>query len=449
MSDVLAVAIAAYHDGTLDAAGAELLTTALRGPEAAAVGNRLALDGLLGQAFTTDDAVVRSIRERLDGERSASALVRAVHGALPPRSRRHRRPAAWLPRLVTAALVLLMVGVVGWLFVIADAERPLCRLMAMDPVMVVRQAKPVTVTPGAGLYAGDRVHATTAVTLVWQDGSRLLLQPDALVVLSTTPRDHGVHLELGALSAEITRQRPDRSFVITTVEARVEVLGTRFQVQAGGQRTRLAVEQGNVRMTRLADGKAVIVGADQRVIVAAGEDFTVRPIVAVTTTPPATVPVVPPVAEPAWKPLFADSGLEGWVMQHGRWSNLHGRIRGEDPHHGKVRLLGRHPFADLELTCRLRITGVDFAEVQVGDYNWFVEVPAKGGAKSGEWVQVEITQRGDVLRVTADGVVLPLHAGDGRPMRAGPLAFYAMPGGTLEISDARFRIPVNTPAPTR
>jgi hypothetical protein len=34
-------------------------------------------------------------------------------------------------------------------------------------------------------------------------------------------------------------------------------------------------------------------------------------------------------------------------------------------------------------------------------------------------------------------------------MRDGPLAFYAMPGGTLEIFDARFRIPVSTPTPTR
>ena len=48
-------------------------------------------------------------------------------------------------------------------------------------------------------------------------------------------------------------------------------------------------------------------------------------------------------------------------------------------------------------------------------------------------MQVEVRQRGQELTITADGVALPLQAGDGRPMRAGPLGFYVMPGGTLEV----------------
>ncbi len=446
MSDLLSVAIAAYHDGTLDAEGAALLTTALRGPEAAAVRSRLALDGLLAQAFTADDAVVRSVRERIEGERSASAVVRAVRGSLAVNTRRQqRRPrrAAWLPRLMTAALVLLMVGVVGWLFVVADSERPLCRLMAMDPVVVVRHAKSVTVTPGAGLYAGDRVRPTTAVTLVWQDGSRLLLQPDALVVLRTTRNDHGVHLELGGLSAEIAKQRPDRAFVITTEEARVDVVGTRFHVIAGAQRTQVDLHQGSVRLTRVSDGRALTLRADESAVVAANEDFVVRSRATPTPVVPPSTPTIP--QEPAWTPLFSASDLAAWEQQHGSWSNTHGTVRGSDSHHGKARLLGRHPFADLELNCRLRITGVEFAEVQVGNYNWFVEVPAHGT----EWIQVAVRQRGEQLTITADGVTLKLKPGDGAAMRAGPLAFYVMPGGTLEISEAKFRVPLSEPPTTR
>ena len=102
------------------------------------------------------------------------------------------------------------------------------------------------------------------------------------------------------------------------------------------------------------------------------------------------------------------------------------------------RLLSLREFADLELTCRLRITDADLAEVQVGTYNWFVEVPASATG----WVELRLSQRGPTLTATADGVVLTPKPGDGQAMRAGTLGFYVMPGGTLEITDARIREPL-------
>lgn len=442
-SEQLELAIAAYHDGTLDAAGAQLLTAALRGADADQVRERLAFAGLLGQAFTADEAVVRSVRERLDGERSGSSVVRAVRSSLPPRSRRQRRPVAWLPRLATAAVILLMIGAVGWMALIADSERPVCRLMAMEPVVVVRQTKSVTVTPGAGLYAGDRVQAKTMVTLAWQDGSRVELHPQAQVVLAPTGKEQGAHLDHGTLSAEVAKQRPDRLFVLTTQEARVDVHGTRFQVVAGARRTQVDLHEGVVRLTRVSDGRSLTLLAKEFAVVAADEEFVVR--THATPEPVVPTPVKAAPAEPAWHPLFPDKDLAGWEQQHGTWSNSHGVVRGSDPHHGKARLLGRHAFADVELSCRLRITGADFAEVQVGSYNWFVEVPARGR----EWVQVDLRQHGDRLTVTADGVPLKNQPGDGAAMRAGSLAFYVMPGGTLEISEATVRVPSSTPSTTR
>ena len=54
------------------------------------------------------------------------------------------------------------------------------------------------------------------------------------------------------------------------------------------------------------------------------------------------------------------------------------------------------------MNCRLRITGIEFAKIQVGTYNGFVEIPAHGA----EWIQVEVRQRGEQLSITADGVTL-------------------------------------------
>lgn len=446
MNERLALAIAAYHDGTLDDDGAALLVEALRGADAAAVHEQIAFDGLLGQVFTSDEVVVRSIRERLDAERSASAVVRAVRGSLTntTRSARHSRRVAWLPRLAVAALLLVLIAGGWWMSLRGQARPGECRLEGAASVSLMRGGVAVPAPAGTRLLGGDHLTATDTATLVWADGSRLVLEPGTRVRLERPTLDPGLILEHGTLLAEIAPQRPGMSFAVATPEARVEVVGTRFHLTTAVQRTHVELHAGQVQVKRLTDARVLTLRPGDSVTVAAGEEFAVRS--AATAVPPAaTPPVTPTAVEPAWKPLFPPDGLDGWVAQHGRWSNLNGIIRGEDPRNGKARLIGRHPVADVEVTCRLRISGAAFAEVQVGDYNWFVEVPAQGA----EWVQVEVRQRGDDLRISADGVVLPLHAGDGKPPRAGPLAFYVMPGGVLEISDARFRMPTDHSPVTR
>jgi ferric-dicitrate binding protein FerR (iron transport regulator) len=440
MNERLDLAIAAYHDGTLDAASSQLLVEALRGSDAAAVRECIAFDGLLGQAFTADEAVERSVRERIEGERSASAVVRAVRGSLATTTRRQRRVRriAWLPRVAVAALLLVVVGVGWWLSARTQPRPGECRLEASAPLTITRGGTSISIASGGSLIVGDRLTASVSATLVWPDGSRLALAPDTQVDLTRPALGPGCRLEQGTATAEIAPQRPGLPFTIATPEARIEVLGTRFQVVAGTRRTQVDLQEGIVRLTRSGDGRALTMRANESAVVASDEEFVVHSTAAVTPPVATTTSTQPAPAEPAWTALFATTGLDGWVQQHGAWSNLHGVIRGNDPHLGKARLLGSHPFADLELSCRLRITGVKAAEVQVGDYNWFVEVPANGA----EWVQVELRQRSDHLTVTADGIALTLHPGDGATaMRPGPLAFYVMPGGTLEISDAKFRIP--------
>lgn len=449
ISERLALVIAAYHDGTLDAAGAQFLVEALRGSEAAAVRDHLTFDGLLGQAFTSDDAVVRSVRERLDGERSASAVVRAVRGSLAGSTRRHRRGrrVAWLPRLAVAATLLVVVGV-GWWMSARTQPRPAeCRLESAASLVVTREGASATIASGMTLMSGDRFLTSAPATLVWSDGSRLELTAASRIELTRPALGPGCRLEQGSAIAEIAPQRPGLPFTIATPEARIEVLGTRFRVDAGMRRTAVDLHAGIVRMTRASDGRALTLRAEESAVVATGEDFVARLRAAPAPAPAPVPPPAPAVpTEAAWKPLFTANDLAGWEQQHGTWSNTHGVVRGSDPHHGKARLLGRHPFADVELSCRLRITGVEFAELQVGNYNWFVEVPAHAA----QWVQVELRQHGDRLSVTADGVALELQPGEGgAAMRPGPLAFYVMPGGTLEISEAKFRMPSSAPSTTR
>lgn len=443
MSEPLDRLIAAYHDGTLDTVGAALLVAALRGRDAESVRGRVAMDGLLTQVFTADDAVVRSVAERIRAERSASAIVRAVRQALPARARRRLpRASSWGARLAVAAMLTVVVAA-GWLLTARAPTLPAltveCRVEAEEPLTVRRGEVSIVLPTGGGLSVGDRLSVPRLATLRWADGSHLILGAGSVVEISRPGPGPGCHLLAGAATAVIATQRAGAPFAIATPETRIEVLGTRFRVVAGARATRVDLHEGLVRLTRASDQRALTLRPDEFAVVAAGEEFIARSSKA---TAPAPAPTTTPAAdEPAWQPLFTASGLADWEQQHGRWSNANGRIHGHDPRGGKARLLGRHPFGDLELSCRLRITGVEFAELQVGDYNWFAEVRGRGN----EWVQVTIRQRGRDLTITADGVALPLQAGDGKPMRSGPLAFYVMPGGTLEIADARYRIPPAAP----
>lgn len=445
MSEPLDRLIAAYHDGTLDADGAELLAAALRGRDAESVRGRLAMDGLLTQVFTADDAMARSVMERIRAERSASAMVRAVRQALPARARRRAlRASSWGSRLTVAALLTVVVAA-GWLLVARVPATPAlaveCRVESEEPLTIQRGETSIIFPTGGGLAVGDRLGVPRLATLRWSDGSHLILGAGSVVEITRPGRGPGCHLLAGAGTAVITPQRAGAPFTIATPESHIEVLGTRFRVVAGARATRVDLHEGLVRLTRASDQRTLTLRPDEFAVVAVGEEFIVRSGKTPAPQPPPPPPA-PAADEPAWQPLFAASGLADWQQQHGRWSNTDGRIHGHDPRGGKARLLGRQPFADLELDCRLRITGAEFAEVQVGDYNWFAEVRGRRD----EWVQVTIRQRGRDLTITADGVELPLQAGDGKAMRAGPLAFYVMPGGTLEIADARYRIPPLSPA---
>jgi hypothetical protein len=442
MNQRIEQAIEAYQDGTLDAAGAEVLVNALRGAEAASVREAMALAGLLGQAFTTDAAVERSVRERLAGERSGSAVLQAVRRSITGRNRRSRRARvmSWWPQVAAAAVLVVAIGGAVLFSGHLAQSTAECRIESSVALTVGSGTGLRTIMNGGALFAGERLTVPGKAVLVWADGSRVILGPETQVELTRPSSGPGCRLLVGAATAEIAPQRPGLPFAIATPESRIDVLGTRFRVVAGVRSTRVDLHEGAVRLTRVSDARTLTLRPAEFAVVADGEEFVAR---STTRAPSPTTVALPATTEPAWQPLFANTGLDGWIQQHGQWLNTHGHVRGQDPHWGKARLLWRHAVADLELSCRLRIIGVEFAEVQVGEYNWFAEVPSKGE----EWVQVEIRQRGNDLSITADGVALPLKAGDGKPMRAGALGFYVMPGGTVEIFDARFRIP--PPSPTR
>jgi ferric-dicitrate binding protein FerR (iron transport regulator) len=386
----------AYRDGTLTVDEAAALATALR--DDAGLRERLAFAGLLAQALdpADDAALTRSVLARIEAEESPSRMVRAVRRAIALR----RRMPAW--PLAAAALVLL--GLSAWLLLSAPAS--VC-IVTAGTAVAQRGGDRLEAGPGLPLRAGDRLTAGSGLGLRWPDGSTVTLGGQAQADIT----DGTLRLVRGGLEAVIAAQAPGRDFTITTPDALVTVLGTRFRLEVADAGTHCDLHAGRVRLTRLADGRSLHL--------AAGEGALVAPDA--------------PLA--AWRPLFPGTGLAGWRPQHGRWTNADGLVAGSASGSGKARLLSEHAFADLELTCRLRLAGATVAEIQLGDYNWFFAIPAQPGA----WVAVHLRQQDGRPTCTADGVPLAVQAGDGAPPRPGSLSFYVR-GGALELADARILI---------
>lgn len=114
-------------------------------------------------------------------------------------------------------------------------------------------------------------------------GSAILKFPDPTRIelgAATTLRECApkrLRLDAGTLTADVAKQPAGASFVVTTPQAEIVVLGTRFSIACSTDSTRVEVREGRVRVTRIADGKSVEVPADQIAVITPAGPVEARP----------------------------------------------------------------------------------------------------------------------------------------------------------------------------
>lgn len=112
------------------------------------------------------------------------------------------------------------------------------------------------------------VGASSTVTVIFRDGSRLDLSGNSIVVNQSTQEECRVELEHGDVRGSLKKQPDGHPFVFATPESEAIVVGTVLRLVTGAHHTRLEVTEGEVRLRRLHDGAQVTVKTGYCAVVA-------------------------------------------------------------------------------------------------------------------------------------------------------------------------------------
>ena len=218
------------------------------------------------QAVTVADAerVEERRRSELGARRDWAGNRREALSRMgEPRTRFARWPWA----VATAACVALIASVV---LLRPKAELEIVRITELNGAVrwtgsggqVVPDLYVGSSLPGGTL---ESLSAESWIGLEFRDGSTVTASGQSVLTISEY-RQKELHLHVGSLSASIMPQSNGKPMLIYTPTARLEVLGTQLNVEAGPSSTMLSVNKGRVRVTRLADGSVAEVPADHQVV---------------------------------------------------------------------------------------------------------------------------------------------------------------------------------------
>jgi len=205
---------------------------------------------------------------------AADAFVEEVmHRVTAPPPVRHRgrgRIVTW-PLAAAAALgaaAMLILGVI----LLGPRETTIARVIGLSgPIQWTGDGGRLMEHVEIGTALGGGTLETLAsdgwLELAFNDGSRVTVSGRSILTIA----DFGqkvLRLRGGNLSADVEPQPRDKPMRIITPSAEAEVLGTQLDLAADAFSTRLTVNEGLVRITRLADGRVQEVPPNYEVVAA-------------------------------------------------------------------------------------------------------------------------------------------------------------------------------------
>jgi len=186
-----------------------------------------------------------------------------------PPSRPQSNLTTFVKAVLALAAVLLFAMTVRQLLPSDGGELKIITVTAIDgPTQWTGSAGRITdeLIVGSELPGGtiELMSAASWIEFEFRDQSRVILSGQSEVIISEQQHKE-LRLKHGSLSANVQPQPAGRPMLVHTPTAELKIIGTQFNVDALADSTRLAVNEGRVRLKRLVDGKEVDVPAHHEV----------------------------------------------------------------------------------------------------------------------------------------------------------------------------------------
>jgi hypothetical protein len=204
----------------------------------------------------------------------------------PAQRRANRRVVAWGG---TAVVVMAAAVVLVARFRVSEAPsfgRAAPLTAHVTSIGGAARAANVALQSGSAVITGQPIDVDSGgvTTLALADASVTLEGPARLTVSGDVAHVM-LDLDRGTLTAQVAHRAHEATFAVRTREARVDVRGTRFTVQAGADRSTVAVQEGRVAVFA-GNGLERAVAAGERVAIE-GTAFVVDPPLAPAADAPA------------------------------------------------------------------------------------------------------------------------------------------------------------------
>ncbi|MFT5496184.1 MAG: ferric-dicitrate binding protein FerR (iron transport regulator) [Kiritimatiellia bacterium] len=189
-------------------------------------------------------------------------------------------------RRLMAGLLALAAMFIATLFYLSlpSPAKPLVEVVDTDgPVRWIGAGakSDVMIRPGNELPVGtlETLSADSWVEFSFPDQTSVSMAGQSVLTFSMVDGQKILRLENGNLSIKASKQPEGHPLQVITPSSETEVLGTQFNVRANAFSTRIVVNEGRVRVTRLADGQIENVDADEFLIAALekSSDFVAVP----------------------------------------------------------------------------------------------------------------------------------------------------------------------------
>jgi ferric-dicitrate binding protein FerR (iron transport regulator) len=250
-----------------------------------------------------DDAESRALFRRylgIDVALSVYGDSTASHWVSDGRARHWKAPR----RMFGAAAVAILAAVATLWVVFFQRQASATVIGTLEQVtgnvrILGSDGKIRAITANTPLGNGDTVRtrgSESSTVMAYSDGTRLTLVGNTSVTCGDH-RSKSIVVHEGTLAASVQPQPREKPMLLTTPSAQVQVLGTRFQIEALANRTDLNVTEGHVRVVRISDGNTVDVSDGKHAVVTEQNKLLVQDI---------------PIVSDRWEIDFEQALPTGW-----------------------------------------------------------------------------------------------------------------------------------------